>query len=102
MGESITPTVTTTVPTSANEGVVSIQTITADPNPQPNPGITQLPEPGQEGTESSPAESSGEEEKNWGGRKATGRHEPVGMREVGSREIEDRPGEVVGRGLGRR
>ena len=63
MRESITPTVTTTVPTSANEGVVSIQTIPADPNPQPNPKTTQLPEPGQEGTENPPAESSGEEEK---------------------------------------
>ena len=63
VGESITPTVTATVPTSANEGVVSIQTIPADPNPQPNPETTRLPEPGQEGTESPPVESSGEEEK---------------------------------------
>ena len=63
VGEFITPTVTATVPTSANEGVVSIQTIPVDPNPQPNPETTQLSESGQEGTESPPAESSGEEEK---------------------------------------
>jgi len=48
---------------SANEGVVSIPTIPTDPNLQPNPETTHLPEPGQEGTESPHSESSGEEEK---------------------------------------
>jgi len=59
-GELITLTTTATVPTSAHEGVVSIQTIPADPNPQPNPETTQLPEPGQEGTQG-PPEEEGEE-----------------------------------------
>jgi len=61
--ESITLTVTATAPTSANEGVVSIQTILADPNLQPNPETTQLPELGQKGTESPHSESSREEQK---------------------------------------
>jgi len=56
VGELITLTATPTAPTSAIGGVVSIQTIPADPNPQPNPETTQLPEPGQEGTQSPPEE----------------------------------------------
>jgi len=65
VGETIAPTLTATVPTGAGEGVVSIQTIPADPNPQPNPNTTQLPEPNQNEPQNHPVESpeEGEEKK---------------------------------------
>ncbi|PWW76870.1 Phosphodiest-domain-containing protein, partial [Tuber magnatum] len=58
----IAPTATAATPTSANEGAVSIQTIPADPNPQPNPETTQPPEPEQNGTQNPSVEAPGEGE----------------------------------------
>ncbi|KAG0640281.1 alkaline-phosphatase-like protein [Tuber brumale] len=62
VGEPITPTITATAPTDVGEGVVSIQTIPADPNPQPDPKITQPPEPNQGETQNRPVEDPGEGE----------------------------------------
>ncbi|RPB02956.1 Phosphodiest-domain-containing protein [Choiromyces venosus 120613-1] len=60
--DSSEPTATDTIPTSANEGIVSIQTVPSDPNPpQPNPETTPSPEQKEPPAAENPSE--GEEEK---------------------------------------
>ncbi|CUS10363.1 unnamed protein product [Tuber aestivum] len=66
VGQPVIPTTTATAPTSANEGVVSIQTIPADPDPQPNSGTAQPPEPEQNETQNPSAETPGEGEEKPG------------------------------------